>query len=78
MALTDAQIDDMASMMRDGARRICDEVISKWNNPNYHRGLENMIGERYSYFATIRANVPGKLTLRQCSVVRRNRRHHDD
>jgi hypothetical protein len=63
MTLTDEQINDMANVMRDGARHICDEAIGKWRDPNYIRGLENMVEERYTYWATIRANLPRKAAI---------------
>jgi hypothetical protein len=62
-ALTSSQIDDMASVMRDGAYRICEEAIGKWMDPNYIRGLEHMAQERKMYWSGIKHGLPTKSAI---------------
>lgn len=63
MSLTDEQIETMASVMRDGAYRMCEEAIGKWMDPNYYRGLENMTQERRMHWSGIKHGLPTKKAI---------------
>lgn len=62
-ALTNEQIETMASIMRQGAYQLCEEAIGKWMDPNYIRGLEHMAQERKQDWSTIQQKLPSKKAI---------------
>ena len=58
--MNDKQIEDMASVMRDGAYRMCEEITAKLNRMELDDATRT---ERYQHWSGIKHGLPTKRTL---------------
>jgi len=48
---------DILKIMIDGGEQLCNEAMSKWMNPEYCRGLEDIAPERKRWWSEARRQV---------------------
>lgn len=49
--------DEVLRLMIDGGENLCDDAMGKWMNPEYHKGLEDVVMERRTWWSAARRRI---------------------